>query len=202
MRLRKLIGVVWDLLYIEGRRPDVGVRREHFVRTILKKELGYHITTTPELDRQLDFLVEIEGKQHPISVKTLEKIGVLKVAWDGHPSRDRAEEFVFNIPILFLTRSGRGFYLIDLDDIKQVRAELPFDDFWQTFEDRSGNPRGFGIKGRAVRGLMEIAEEKGNFVEVPFQEIAVDEKIKELYFNKWYNMLLEIAEPFLYSEVK
>jgi len=202
MRLRKLIGVVWDLLYIEGRRPDVGARREHFVRTILRKELGLNITAAPELDRQLDFYVEIEGKQYPVSVKTLENIGVLKVAWNGHPSRDRAEEFEFSIPILFLTRSGGGFYLFELDDIKKVRAELIFDAFWQPFADTSGNPRGFGIKGQAVRKLMKIAKEKGNFVEVPFQEIIVDGKIKELYFNKWYNMLLELAEPFFNSEVK
>ncbi|MEM0443917.1 MAG: hypothetical protein QXX19_08975 [Candidatus Caldarchaeum sp.] len=35
----KFLGRAWDLLYLESKSPDVGIRRENLIRLVLENEL-------------------------------------------------------------------------------------------------------------------------------------------------------------------
>jgi len=58
---------------------------------------------------------------------------------------------------------------------------------------RSGtNPRGFGIKVKAIEELIKKAGERGNFVTIRYRPINV-EGIREKYWRSWYNILKKLA---------
>ncbi|MDF2957841.1 MAG: hypothetical protein OD814_001463 [Candidatus Alkanophagales archaeon MCA70_species_1] len=93
-------------------------------------------------------------------------------------------------PILFVYKDG--ICVFEVDDIEKVRGELGFDDFWDIPREEE-NPRGFGIKSKAVKRLIMIAKEKGNFVRMKGMRLE-DEKTKEEYFEKWYEFVKGFAE--------
>jgi len=193
VRFQELISKAWDIFYIEGRRPEVGVRRENFIKMAIQKELGLRLESAPSLERQVDFYVIISGRRRPYSLKTMESVGTMKVAWDSYPDVERLREaarcFEFKAPILFFHREG--IYVFEVEDIERVRRELGFDGFW-AIPRRDVNPRGFGIKGRALRRLMEIAREKGNFVRLTPVRLDLD-KVRGAYLEGWYELIKRLV---------
>lgn len=192
-RFRELISRAWDIFYIEGRGPDVGIRRENFIRLAIQKELGLKIERAPSLERQIDFYVVVDGRKLPYNLKTMESIGTMKVAWNSYPNveklREAARSFKFKAPILFFHREG--VYVFEIEDLEEVREELGFDDFW-AIPRREVNPRGFGIKAGALRKLMEIARRKGNFVELTPVKLDLN-KVRRTYLEGWYELVKKIA---------
>ena len=79
----ELLGRVWELLYIEGSAPDVGKRRENFIKLLLKYGFGIEIESAPGTERSWDFKVKIGNQWYTYSLKTTEKPTVVKVAWNG-----------------------------------------------------------------------------------------------------------------------
>lgn len=192
-RFLELLEAAWGLFYFEGSSPDVGLRRQNFIRMALEKELGLEVEEAQPLERQVDLIVKTNDKK-AYSLKTMESVGTLKVSWNSYPDVERLKEaaknFEFKAPILFIHREG--IYVFEVDDIEEVRRELGFDGFW-SIPSREVNPRGFGIKSGAVRRLMRIAEEKGNFIRIEGMRLE-DEEIRKKYFEWWYEFVKGFAE--------
>ncbi|RSN77411.1 hypothetical protein D6D85_02675 [Candidatus Methanodesulfokora washburnensis] len=190
----ELLGRIWEILYIEGSSPDIGKRREDVIREMLREEFGLEVKSAPPTEREWDFSVIIEGKENKYSLKTTEDIAVIKVAWNGFPSIDRARKFQFKCPILYITGSRRerevSIYVFEIDDLEELREEMKDEMWW--IPGGETNPRGFGIKAEAVRRLMEKARNKGNFVSVNYNPININ-IVKERYWRIWYNVLKKLA---------
>jgi len=190
----ELLGRVWEMLYIEGSTPDIGKRRENFIRMFLKKEFGLEVTPAPSMERKYDFEITINNEKRKYSLKTTESITTIKVAWNGFPSLERARKFKFEYPILYVTgdRSKKkiSIYVFDVEDLEKLKEEMGDSMWWIPEEDT--NPRGFGLSKRAVEKLMEIAKVKGNYIAWIYNPIDVN-AIKERYWNEWYNLLKKLA---------
>ncbi|MCS6770359.1 MAG: hypothetical protein NZ570_08000 [Candidatus Caldarchaeum sp.] len=76
----KLLGQMWELLYIESKSPDVGIRRENLVRLLLRKEIGLEVEPAPPMERSWDFKVIIGEREKFYSLKTAEGPSAIKVA--------------------------------------------------------------------------------------------------------------------------
>ncbi|MFZ8793905.1 MAG: hypothetical protein ACO2O2_08495 [Acidilobaceae archaeon] len=190
----KLLGRVWDILYIEGKGPEVGKRRENFIREILRRELGLQVNPAPPMERGWDFSIVVEGEERKYSLKTSESISIMKVAWNSFPSIERARRFRFKHPILYVTINRRegviSVYVFEVDDLEELKKEMGDGMWWMP---KRGNPRGFGINITALKKLMEKAKRKGNFVSSKYDPIDIS-KIEEEYRRAWYNMLKELAK--------
>ena len=194
MDVLRLLGRIWQLLYIEGVAPDVGKRRENAIRLLLKEELGLDVNMAPEMERGWDFSIRFGADEIKYSLKTSEEIGVIKVAWNGFPSRERVERFTFENPILYVVRDKESnrisVCVFELDDLETVRNEKQIQVWW--IPRSNTNPRGFGLSIRAVKELMRKAQIKGNFVFTEYESIPV-ESLREKYWKKWYELLKELA---------
>jgi len=188
-RFLELLGKAWGIFYFEGHGPDIGIRRQNFLRIAFEEELGLKIREAPSLERQVDFYIKINESDLPYSVKTTEDIGTLKVAWNSYPDVERLKEaarkFSFRSPILYVYKDG--ICVFEADDIENLRRRLGFDDFW-SIPRREVNPRGFGINGRAIRELVEMAKKKGNFVKITSVRME-DEEVRKEYFRRWYRFI-------------
>ncbi len=190
----ELLGRVWEILYVEGSTPDIGKRREGFIRMLLEKEFGLEVAPAPSMEREWDFRVTIEGEERTYSLKTTETITTVKVAWNGFPSIERARKFEFKYPIIYVTGDRRqkviAIYIFDLEDLKSLKEEMGDDMWW--IPRRGTNPRGFGINKRAIERLMEKARTKGNYVSKEYHHIDVN-AIRKEYWEGWYNLLKKLA---------
>ena len=91
--LVRLLGQMWDVLYIEGSTPDIGIRRQHLLCIMLEEELKLKVAKASPLGREWDISIIIEDEERKYSLKTTERISVIKVAWNGFPSIERARRF-------------------------------------------------------------------------------------------------------------
>ena len=184
----ELLEKAWGVFYFEGSGPDIGIRRENFIKEAIREELKLEVVEKPSLERQVDFYIKFDDERS-YSLKTMETIGTLKVAWNSYPDIERLKEaarrFRFKVPILFIY-SG-GICVFEVEDIENLRREMKFEDFWW-IPRRETNPRGFGINTNAVRRLVEIAKDKGNYVKIESRRIE-DEKLRREYFKRWYNFM-------------
>jgi hypothetical protein len=195
----KLLGRVWDILYIEGRGPEVGKRRENFIIQLLRREFNLQINT-PEssVERGWDFSVVIEREERKYSLKTYEeqqgKPSTIKVAWNGFPSIEKARTLRFEHPILYILRDKTHnqifVYLFEVTDLEELKKELGDNMWW--IPRRNTNPRGFGINPKVIPILMQKAKQKGNFIFSTYPPIDIN-KVVEDYWGEWYNMLKKIA---------
>jgi len=199
-----LLGSIWDILYIEGKSPDVGKRRELVMRLILEAELGLKVTPAPDTERDWDFSVNIGGIERRYSLKTSEGITTIKVAWNGFPSIERARRFEFRYPILYVVRDEAeqriSVYVFELEDLEEVRRELGDSMWW--IPRSNTNPRGFGLNKRAVEKLIEKAKRKNNFAEAHYQKINIDDEVKRRYLELWYKILKELVMEYANMERK
>jgi len=190
----RLLEKAWGIFYFEGSGPDIGIRRESFFKEALKEELGLKIREAPTLERQVDFYIQIDKKWHPYSLKTMESIGTLKVSWNSFPDverlREAARSFKFKAPIIFIYRNG--ICVFEVEDLERVRRELGFASFW-AIPRQEVNPRGFGIRSGALRKLIEIAKQKGNFIEITGERIE-DENARKEYFKRWFKFIKEFIK--------
>jgi hypothetical protein len=190
----KLLGRVWDILYIEGSGPEVGKRRENFIREMLRREFGLQVNPAPSLERGWDFSIVIEGEVKKYSLKTAESISTMKVAWNGFPSTERVRKFRFKHPILYVVinreKGDISVFVFEVDDLEELKREMG-DNMWWIPSSRT-NPRGFGINVAAVKKLMEKAKKKGNFISSKYDPININE-LREKYWSAWYNMLKKLA---------
>lgn len=190
----ELLGRIWEILYIEGSTPDVGTRRQNVIQAMLREELGLEVKPSPSMERGWDFSVFIGGEERRYSLKTTEKVAIVKVAWNGFPSIVRARSFQFKHPILYITRNERrrevSAYVFDVKDIEELKMKMG-DDMWWIPSSKT-NPRGFGIKSEAIRKLIEKAKKKGNFVTVSYQPVDAD-SVREKYWKEWYAVLKRLA---------
>ncbi len=190
----RLLEKAWGTFYFEGSGPDIGIRRENFFRIALEEELGLEVREAPSLERQVDFYVIINGKEHAYSLKTMENVGTLKVSWDSFPDVERlkqaARSFRFQVPIIFIYREG--VCVFEVEDLERIREELGFDSFWWIPQQET-NPRGFGIRSGAVRKLIEVAKQKGNFIEISGERID-NEWARREYFKRWYKTIKEFVK--------
>ena len=191
----ELLGRVWELLYIEGNAPDVGKRRENFIKLLLRYEFGLEVESAPDTERSWDFKVKIGEQWYTYSLKTTERPTTVKVAWNGFPSWERAESFSFDYPILYVTgdRSAKRIdvYVFTPSLIDRVRTSMGRNFWWMP---KGGtNPRGFGISTKAVRRLMEEAEKEGNHVGKKYTPVRDLRQAVEGYWEGWYNLLKKLA---------
>jgi hypothetical protein len=190
----ELLGRIWEMLYIEGSTPDIGMRRQNVIQEMLREELGLEVNPAPSMERDWDFSISIGGEERRYSLKTTEEITTLKVAWNGFPSIERARRFKFKHPILYVTGDRKerkiSIYVFEVEDLEELKKTMG-DNMW--WIPRSGtNPRGFGIKVKAIEELIKKARERGNFVTIRYQPINV-ESIREKYWRSWYNILKKLA---------
>lgn len=190
----KFLGRAWDLLYLESKSPDVGIRRENLIRLVLENELKLKVTAAPYMERSWDFSVLIGNKERFYSLKTSEGVSPIKIAWDGFPSIERARMHKFMHPILYVKNSKRmkelAVYVFDVDDLKRVRRDLGDRMWWMP---RGGtNPRGYGIATVAVKKLMETAVKSGNYVSTNYEPLKLDSLIAE-YWSEWYGLLKRLS---------
>lgn len=189
----KLLGRMWDVLYIEGSTPDIGIRRQHLLCIMLEEELGLKVTQAPSLEREWDISIMIEGEERKYSLKTTERISVIKVAWNGFPSIERARRFQFKYPILYISGNRKekkiSIYVFEVNDLEGLKNEIG-DSMWWIPKNET-NPRGFGININALKILMTKAKEKGNFMEIEYQPVDLN-IIKKKYWKTWYNALKKL----------
>jgi len=189
-----LLGKVWELLYIEGSTPDIGKRREHFIRMLLKKELGLKVISAPPMERDWDFSVIIGKEKRTYSLKTTESITTVKVAWNGFPSLERARAFKFKYPIMYVTRDREkkeiSIFVFDVEDLEQLKEKMGDNMWW--IPRRGTNPRGFGINSSGIKELIKKAKVKGNYISTKYEPINV-EKIEEEYWEGWYELLKKLT---------
>ncbi len=192
-RFLELLERVWGIFYFEGSGPDIGIRRENFIKEAIREELNLDIVERPSLERQIDFHIKFDDERS-YSLKTMERLGTLKVAWNSYPDIERLKEaarsFKFKTPILFVY--GGGICVFDVEDIERVRRELGFEGFWW-IPRRETNPRGFGIRREALERLIEIAKRKNNHIEISPIRIE-DEELRREYFKRWYQFMKDFAE--------
>jgi len=193
-KVLKMLGRIWEVLYIEGSSPDIGKRREDIIKEILKEEFGLKVIQVPSTKREWDFSVFVKGKEKKYSIKTTEDISTIKVAWNGFPSMERARRFKFKFPILYVTANRRKneicVYVFEVDDLKELKKEMKDEMWW--IPKTATNPRGFGIKAEAVKKLIQKAEKKDNFVKAKYNPININ-SIKERYWKEWYQLLKRLA---------
>lgn len=191
----ELFGCIWEILYIAGTTPDIGIRREHVLRVMLEEEFGLKVNSAPPRAREWDFSIVVEGKEIRYSLKTTEGVATVKVAWNGFPSMQEARKFEFKCPILYITRDKKNrkisVYVFDVEDLKELKEEKGDTMWW--IPKRGTNPRGFGINTKAVRILMEKAKSKGNFLTVKYPPIEIDDIKKRKYWRMWYNVLKKLV---------
>jgi len=191
----ELLGRVWELLYIEGRAPDVGKRRENFIKLLLKYEFGLEVESAPDTERSWDFRVRVGSQWRTYSLKTTERLAIVKVAWNGFPSWERVESFSFEYPILYVTGDSSvkkiDIYVFTPMLISRVRDDMSRDFWW--VPSSSTNPRGFGISTRAIRRLMMEAMREGNHVGKTYRPISGLEQAVEDYWRGWYHLLKKLA---------
>jgi hypothetical protein len=184
---------MWDVLYIEGSTPDIGIRRQHLLCIMLEEELGLKVTQAPSLEREWDISIMIEGEERKYSLKTTERISVIKVAWNGFPSIERARRFQFKYPILYISGNRKekkiSIYVFEVNDLEGLKNEIG-DSMWWIPKNET-NPRGFGININALKILMTKAKEKGNFMEIEYQPVDLN-IIKKKYWKTWYNALKKL----------
>ena len=192
--LVKLMGRVWDILYVEGHSPDIGKRRENFFKLMLINELGLEVVSSPDTERAWDFKVFINNEWRAYSMKTTERINTIKVAWDGFPTEERVERFVFEYPILYVSGNRRAHEVrvcvFTQSTLENVRRTLSSEFWWIPKENT--NPRGFGISKKAVQKLIEEAEKEDNCIRVRYEPVDV-ERAKLEYLKGWYELLKRIA---------
>lgn len=201
-----LLGRVWELLYFEGTSPDVGKRRENFIVTMLKHEFNLPVEQAPSTEKSWDFNVLINGQKRYYSLKTAEASGgysIIKVAWDGFPSKERVLNYEFKHNILYVQRNKRlnkiEMFVFDVNDLqalkeKSMESYTEFNNIWWLPKSNT-NPRGFGLQGKAVKQLIQQAKEKGNYtygIYPPLKQSEIGE-LKEAYFKGWYRILKELA---------
>lgn len=195
----KLFGRMWDALYIEyGEKasPDIGKRREILFRLLLENELGLKVEKAPSTERDWDIKVVFPGgKERYYSIKTTEGINIIKVAWNGFPSLERARKHKFEYPILYITREREGnsisIYVFEPEDIERAKSMLGENNFW--WIPSGGNPRGFGITKNAVEELMDIAKMKGNYVSVDYNPAHFTDDRVRMFWRKLYSLYKEIV---------
>lgn len=195
----KILCYAWDVLYIEGRSPDVGKRRENLLRLILENELKLKVSVAPSTLKDWDISVKIGNEERRYSVKTREDCGIVKVAWNGFPSYERARRYEFKAPILYIIRSRHedrknevSVFVFEIEDIEHVKKKLG-DKFWWIPQNRT-NPRGFGLSKEAINELINVAKRKGNYVSDVCESVELNlEKITEAYWNGWYNLVRRLA---------
>lgn len=189
-----ILGRVWELLYIEGSSPDIGKKREHFIRLLLEKEFGLKIISAPSMEREWDLSINIEGKEKKYSIKTTEGMTTVKVAWNGFPSIERARKFIFKYPILYVTgnrvENEISIFIFEISDLEELKNEMGDDMWW--IPSSSTNPRGFGINRMAIRRLINKAKKKDNYVAVKYKPLNIT-NIEDEYWDNWYNMLKNLA---------
>lgn len=189
-----ILGRVWELLYIEGSSPDIGKKREHFIRLLLEKEFGLKIISAPSMEREWDLSINIEGKEKKYSIKTTEGMTTVKVAWNGFPSIERARKFIFKYPILYVTgnrvENEISIFIFEISDLEELKNEMGDDMWW--IPSSSTNPRGFGINRVAIRRLINKAKKKDNYVSVKYTPLNIT-NIEDEYWDNWYNMLKNLA---------
>ena len=194
----ELLGRVWELLYIESSTPDIGKRRENFLKLLLRYEFGFIVEDAPDTERFWDFRIKINQDWYHYNMKTAEKAGTIKVAWDGFPSVERAESFSFKYPILYIVgnRSVKRIevYVFSTELIYEVKnsmeqAKLPF--WW--IPKNTTNPRGFGLSSEAVSKLIERSKKERNYVEKTYHFKNSLKKISEEYWRDWYYLLKKLA---------
>ncbi len=189
-----ILGRVWELLYIEGSSPDIGKKREHFIRLLLEKEFGLKIISAPSMEREWDLSINIEGKEKKYSIKTTEGMTTVKVAWNGFPSIERARKFIFKYPILYVTgnrvENEISIFIFDISDLEELKNEMGDDMWW--IPSSSTNPRGFGINREAIRWLINKAKKKDNYVSAKYKPLNIA-NIQDEYWDNWYNMLKNLA---------
>lgn len=201
-----LLGRVWQLLYFEGRSPDVGKRRENFIVTMLIYDFNLQVEQAPDTEKAWDFNILINGQKRYYSLKTAEassRFPVIKVAWDGFPDKKSILKYNFKHDILYIQRIKKQnkieMFVFDVHDLqalkqKSMQNEEKFNEIW--WLPKSGtNPRGFGLQSNAVGELIEQAKKRGNYAYAKYPLITDEEfeKLKEAYFKGWYNMLKELA---------
>jgi len=194
----KLLGRVWDILYIEGHGPEVGKRRENFIIQLLRREFNLQVNTPKSVERGWDFSVVIEKEERKYSLKTYEeqqgKSSPIKVAWNGFPSIERARTFRFEHPILYLLRDKKYHkiyvYIFEVKDLEELQKELGDKMWW--IPSNETNPRGYGINPKMIPILIRKAEQKGNFIFSTYPPIDIN-KVVEDYWSEWYNMLKKLA---------
>lgn len=186
----KILGSAWDILYIEGRAPDVGKRRENLLKLLFEKELGLKVSVAPSTERGWDISVTIGGEERRYSIKTSDQRGVIKVAWNGFPSIDKARKYEFKAPILYVIRERSenkiSVFVFELEDIEKLRKELG-DEMWWVPKSET-NPRGFGLSNKAVEKLIDIVKEKGNCVSCTYKPVNIKNIVKD-YWDGWYNLV-------------
>jgi len=191
--LVRLLGQMWDVLYIEGSTPDIGIRRQHLLCIMLEEELKLKVARASPLEREWDISIIIEYEERKYSLKTTERISVIKVAWNGFPSIERARRFQFKYPIIYISGNRKekriSIYVFEVDDLEGLKNEIGDDMWW--LPRRGTNPRGFGINTKTLKILMSKAKEKGNFMEIEYQPVDLN-IIKEKYWKTWYNALKKL----------
>jgi len=192
----ELLGRAWDALYVEyegGAAPDIGKRREAFIKMMLKEELGLNVVAAPSTERDWDFKLIVNGKERAYTLKTMERLTVIKVAWNGFPSIERARKFEFKHPMLCIIGDRRSkridIYVFEVEDLESLKREMGDSMWW--IPKRGTNPRGFGLETEAVKNLIEKAKQKGNHVFSKYRGVDVD-KIKEEYWRGWYKLMKEM----------
>ncbi|MEM1687735.1 MAG: hypothetical protein QW456_11315 [Ignisphaera sp.] len=190
----KILCSAWDILYVEGHGPDVGKRRENLLRLIFEKELGLKVRVSSSTERDWDISVIVGKEERMYSVKTSENLGIIKVAWDGYPSIERAREYKFTAPILYVIRDRSNnmisVFVFELEDIKKLREGLGDNMWW--IPGKNTNPRGFGLSNSAVKKLIDIAKNKDNYVSCTCKPVDLEKIVKD-YWNGWYNLVKNLA---------
>lgn len=202
----EILGEVWDVLYFEGNAPDVGKRRENFIVEMLRREFPDDILSVkqaPSKEKEWDIEVTFRGglvKRY--NLKTTEGFSTMKMAWDGFPSEERILSFEFKSDLLYVVKDGNKIKIcvIDTGTLNFLQKEIESDpsklrEYWSIPRENT-NPRGFGLKGRAVKKLVEESKNRGNYVEVEYKPFTEKERVKakRKYLESWYELVKGIAK--------
>jgi len=214
-----LLGKAWEILYFEGNSPDVGKRRENFIIEMLREEFGLNVEQAPDTEKEIDFKIQIGNRWKKYSLKTMElkpretKRGKrydysnVKMAWDGFPDKKNAVKKIltFNFDYdLLLVIGNREEHTISMaiirsSDLKKIQAECKTDpdkvDKYWWIPNANTNPRGFGLRGKTIKALLENAKSRGDFITYTYKPLPKDkiEKLKRQYFKDWYALIKKIA---------
>jgi len=135
-------------------------------------------------------------------VKTAENINVIKVAWNGYPSLERAMKYEFKAPIIYILRDREkeeiSVFLFEVEDVYRLKTEKKEKIWWIP---RNGtNPRGFGLERETVKELIEIAKSKGNYITVNYSPLNMEEVSNE-YWERWYELVKDLAsKPYKFGQ--
>lgn len=199
----ELLGKAWEILYFEGKSPDVGKRRENFIVTMLKEEFGLKVEQAPDTEPEWDFKVYFNDGERYYNLKTTEGFSTVKLAWDGFPSEERILKFKFRHNILYVVGDRDNhkieIFVIDINDLKELQRKTrehpdQLEQIW--WLPKSGtNPRGFGLKVKTIRELTEKAKQKDNYIGATYEPLPADkyDELREAYFRGWYKLIKKIA---------